>query len=502
MNVEELKKTHPLYKKHQDEWVFLQAAYEGVKSLVEWGVLTQYERDPVAYQERKTNAFGFNYSKSIVNTTNDFITEIPFEESWDTLADDELFSMFLDDCDQLNTNWEAFWNQKRKFVSILGHGGILIDKPAVPTTSEARGRQVERRIYPYLAYYSPLAILDWTFERNENTGRPVLSYLKLQEDDDRYLVWFLDRWELWRIDDVEKRQPGQSETQEAVLERDGVNQLREIPFVWFYNMKNITEPKIGLSDIVDIAPIDASIIRDASHIDQVIVHAAFPMLAVPKSPTEESKEDLEAGPTRIIDYDSDSAARPFWLEPKVSEAVGAVLSLWEVKSSEIYRLANLGSIITTQDSRAARSGESLKQVFRFLNAFLANKVDNEAEARRNVIYFWLRWQQDEAKYDDIRIEHSKKFDIDKYLQSLDDALTAKGVVKSSKIFVKELEKLVVKRTLPDLPEDKYQEIEEEIEKNIGNGSNNNSITNDNFPNFEDNNDGDEPPEGEEPPQQQ
>jgi len=463
MEKEELLSTCDGYDRRKDDWEFYAAAYGGTKKLVEWGVLRQFEDDIENFNNRKKAAFGFNYSKRIVNTLNDFLREIPFEEDFGAVSDDDLWRYFEEDCDLLGTNWENFWGRKRKWTSVFGHCGILVDKAS--GTFDTKRDEVELGIYPYLAYYSPLHILDWRFERDAVTNRPVLHYLKLYEDIGTVRILTRANWEVWKLPERSDEQPVRIASGTNPLK--GVDGQGIIPFVWFGNGQDWADPSNSVSDITDIAEIDASIVRDASNTDEVVTNAAFPMLAVPKEEITEGGENtpVEIGPTRIIEFEPGKPGdKPFWLESKVKDCVDSMLKLWDKKSDEMYGMANLSIIREMSRSSAARSGDSQKESFRFLNSYLAEKVDSEIEARLQCVRYWGMWQGiSRGELNKITIAHEKKFNAEKLLLTMEDAVKAKDVVGSDS-FRNEVEKMIVRRVLgAGVGSEKMKLIEDEID---------------------------------------
>jgi len=465
MKKEELLKTNEMYNRNKTNWEFYAAAYGGTEKLIEWGVLRQFEDDIANFNARKNAAFGFNYTKRIVNTVNDFLRETPFEEDIGVLGKDELWDAFTRDCDLYGTNWDNFWSRKRKWASVFGHCGILVDKAS--GTYETRDEELELGIYPYLAYYSPLNILDWKYERDEVTNRPTLVYLKLYETGDIVRIWTREKWEVWRIPEESDKTPLIIATGANPFKANGLP--GKIPFVWYGNGQDSEDAGESTSDVADIAMIDASMIRDASNADEVITNAAFPMLAIPKEEITEGGEStaVEIGPTRLYEFDSGNPGdKPFWLEPKVKDCIDAILKLWEQKSDEIYGIANLSVIKQMANSKSNRSGDSQKESFRFLNAALAEKVDSEIEARLLCIKYWMMWQGLESDIKNINIAHEKKFNTEKLLLTIDDAMKAKNAV-DSRVFGVEIEKMIAKRVLGNISNEKMNEIEKEVEMDSG-----------------------------------
>ena len=470
MKTEELLKTNDFYDKHKNDWEFYQAAYQGTKALIEWGVLRQFEDDIDNFNARKAAAFGFNYTKRITNIVTDFLREIPFVEEFGILKEDGLWELFANDCDLYGTNWNNFWGRKRRWVSVYGHCGILVDK-AVKNDSEIETvkDEIERGIYPYLAYYSPLHILDWRFDRNEVTNRPTLVYLKLFENGDIVRIWTQENWEVWKLPEKGSEDvPELIKTGANPFMREGAADGGKIPFVWFGNGQDAGEAWTSISDVADIAMIDASMVRDASNADEIITNAAFPMLALPKEEITEGGENtpVEVGPLRILEFPPGSPGdKPFWLDSKTRDSIDAILKMWEKKSEEMYGIANLSAIKEMTRSKTGRSGESLKESFRFLNAILAEKVDSEIEARLLCIKYWLMWQKMENEFKNISVSHEKKFNAEKLMLNIEDAIKAKDVV-TSELFRVEVEKLVAKRILSGLTNDQMIEMEKEIQENV------------------------------------
>ena len=456
MKKEELLQTNEFYDKKKEDWEFYKAAYEGTKALIDWGVLRQFEDDIKNFKARKKAAFGFNYTKRIINIIADFLSEVPFLEEYGPLKNDPSWAAFLKDCDLYGSNWNNFWSHKRRKVSIFGHCGILVDKAR--GEFDNREEEVKNGIYPYLAYYSPLHILKWKIERDPKTNRPMLSYLKLYDDGGYVRIWTRTHWEVWKLPEKSDDEPKEIAAK--------THDLKEIPFVWYTNggvHSNISE---SISDIADIALIDASMVRDASNSDEIINNAAFPMLAMPKEVETEGgdNKEVQVGASRILDFDPDGA-HPFWMESKVFDSISAIIRIWEKKSDEMYGMANLSALREIDKSKERRSGDSLKETFRFLNAELAEKVDCEIEARLLCIKYWMKWQGMEGQFDQVTVSHEKKFNAEKLVLTIKDAMESKDAVDSG-TFNREIQKMIVKRILPNLTGEQMVQIDQEIVKGV------------------------------------
>lgn len=451
MDRQELEKTHALYNKMESFWQFMGAAYDGIDALIEIKAIEKHERESKDnYNARIKELFAFNYSKSVIDIFSHYLHEKPPKRELAGLAEDTSWLEFMDDCDLYGTKWDTFLSDQQKNASIYGFVGILIDKAG--EQMETRADELALGIYPYAVAYMPQSILDWEYDREPETNRPFLSYLKVQDDDGQYRIWTPSDWEVWRIN---------QDTGKPEIVKAGFNPLGEIPFVFFQNIKNRTRRNIGISDIAGIARIDASIIRNLSHGEEVIKYSAFPMMRKPM--VAAGTETDTVGVTSVLEFDPmlpDS--KPDWLTAPVAEPINSILEWIAKKVEEIYRSSNTGGLHFTEVSSNAKSGVALKQEFQLLNAVLSHKADNEDEAELYCLYHWLSWQGNRDLYEDIEIKRPRDFSIADMTADLANALTAKSLVASD-LFKKALQKRIARNMLEGAPEEDLAAIDEEID---------------------------------------
>lgn len=484
-----LKSTNPFFDKYFEEWRFLNAAYEGVRALIAYGALYRHERESKAnYDRRMATAYGFSYSKSIVDIFNSYLFKKEFpKEIAESLTKDEQWKAFQKDCNLEGDEFDEFFVDEQRHASILGHIGLLVDKPNTEMLNRAEEKDSE--IYPYVVAYKPMAILDWKYERDE-TGRPILVYLKVLDDDERYRVWTPEKWQIWKLVTAQSaqknnagvnpvEQPGEQKNKAevtgkgtaGVLVSEGDNELGEIPWVWLYNQRSNIDKEVGVSDIVDVARIDASIIRNLSQIEEVIDYAAFPMMRKPMKEAGSPAGADEAGPTAILEFDPDKPeSKPDWLSAEVDGPVKAIIDVIKEKVGEIYRSSNIGGMSATEISKSAKSGVALKTEFQLLNSKLVKKGKNVAKAKKKVTEYWLKWQDDWDKYkDEVKYEHVKSFEMDDLVSDLENLLTSTVLVTGSGSFSTEVQKLVVRMVLPTLDDEKLAAIDNEIDDGMFEG---------------------------------
>ncbi|KKN34706.1 hypothetical protein LCGC14_0790880 [marine sediment metagenome] len=484
MTVNDLESVNGLYDRKF--WNFLLASYEGIKALIDGGwVLNRHERESKDnYDRRVEEAYGLGYSGSVIDLFNFYLFKGNVKREMGTLAKDPQWEMFEKDCNLYGDNFLVWLLESQRWAGVMGHVGILVDKSSTDLNTPAA--EIAAQVYPYVARYFPQNILDWEYERDEH-NRPVLSYVKVRDDDMRYRLWTREWWATYTIpddiaagsahtaEDVDTGQvrggsAGSNEEDKPTIdsEADGDNPLGEVPFLWLYNIKSKTRP-IGISDIKDVAYIDGSIIRNLSGGEEVLSYGAFPMMRKPMQeagagPQSKGADD-EAGPSAILEFDPEKGeeGKPDWLESKVTEPVDAILKWIQLKVSEIYRTTNIGGMAATEIQEAPRSGTALKAEFQLLNGKLVSKGNNVEETELALKRLWCKWQRKEAIIDDIHVEWPETYDVANLAEDLANALTAKTVV-NSQTFIVEVQKTIARGMLPNADNKLLSTIDKEIEE--------------------------------------
>jgi len=448
MTRDELLSTNSVYKDKIDEWTFNQLAYEGGKKLIE-AILIRHPRESSAnHATRKNDGICYNYTRGVIDIYSFYLTEQHPVRELGLLKEDPLFKMFETDCDMQGTNFEHFINGCQKLASVFGAIGVLVDKHKNKEGTKLAA--INDKVYPYCAPYTLPNILDWTFTRNERTGRPRLSYLKLKEANGSITIWTLESWENWELQD----------NAEPVLARGGELEIKEIPFVWLENIKSITNPQVGMSDITEIALITASIIRDISCGDEVIKYAGFPMLRKPMRTISDNTPDI-SGESAVLEFDADKPdSKPDWLEAPTKEPIEAITNWINSKIAEIFQAAHLSGVHAHEKSDQVRSGVAMRYEFQQLTRVLTKKSVNLNEAEMNIIRLYNLWQG--TTDNDISVTRPNDFSGDDLTAALESLVTANGLV-SSITFNRQLQKSVVRKTLSDETTDTLDEIYKEID---------------------------------------
>ena len=489
MDITTLQETHAVHDEMIKDWAFYGLAYSGGTPFICYSLQKHQRESDTNWHARQDEGVCFNYSSIVIDLFNFYLTEKPAVRDLGGLAGNKLWKMFTKDADLYGTNFDVFLNEAQKMAAIYGAVGVLIDKPN--SMNKVLKDDITQGVYPYCALFTLPNILDWKHERHPITNRPTLTYLKLLDFDNRYLLWWQDRWEIYELpegapspfnvhkhkdtsnyepkpgDNKYADEPGQPYNtllggEAPILVASGDNPLGEIPFLWFQNIKSVMDPYIGVSDIKEISRITASVIRNISYGEEVIKFAGFPQARRPMA-REGEEINNEAGVTAILEFDPELPnSKPDWLESAVLEPVEAILSWIGKKISEIFQLAHLSGIHAHEKSDQARSGVALRYEFQQLSLVLSKKSENLTETELGIIKYWLKWQGRDGLFEDVRISRSKDFSIDDLSQNLENAIMADKLVPEIN-FKKEMAKVIAKRMLPDLSDEKLLVIYDAID---------------------------------------
>lgn len=467
MKVEDLRSKHKYYNANLSDWNLFRMAYNGGKKFIQYAIGDKHPRESNEnYEARLREGININYCSAIIDIYNFYLTEkMPIRDLTKIeLGDDPLWKMFLSNCDYSGTDFNTFMNDAHKEASFNGTVGILVTKPKNEFTT--RKQEIDNHVYPYLVLYGAEDILDWKITPHPTRGVPVLSYLKLRDPDsnqERYLIYELDRWTYYEI-----QQNKTNGLESTVIIDSGDNWLGEIPFVFMPNIKIAGRATHGKSDLTDIAPMVASIIRNMSGGDEIIKWAAFPIFKEPMFPDDviEEGDEIEVGITAVKHFHKDYG-EPGWIETAVADPISAILSWVNFKADELYRTAHLSGVHGQRKSENSQaSGLALRYEFQQLKTVLGKKADAVAEAERQIIRYWCLWQNMKVAEEDIIAYRSKDFSIDDLAMDLENLIVSMRSVVSERFRVL-VQKHIARRTLVDMQDADHKIVDSEIEKNKG-----------------------------------
>jgi hypothetical protein len=451
MNKEELETKHESYADHIDDWELFSLVYESGHPLIKKVLYKQPRETPANYAARLQDAYVINFAQAVVDIYNFYLTQKDVNRAIEGLDYEPLWKMFLEDSDLMGTNYDDFLSEAQKLSSITGAVGVLVNRGG--SAGKVVKDDIERGVYPYCCLYTPQNIYDWKFERDPVTHRYQLVYLKLYEGNGLYLIWYLDRWEMWEIQKVGAPK---------VIERKP-NILGEIPFLWMYNLKKIGRVPFGESDIKDISRITISIVQNCSSAEEVIKYAGFPIMREPMEEEGALKNDESiVGVTAVKEFDPTLGphAKPDWMPTEILEPIDAILKWIDRKVEEIYRICHLSGAFGQRTGQVS-TGLALRYQFTQLNTMLIKKSINMTEADEEIIRLWMKWQGISGV---VKVIRSREFSIDELSVMLDNIITTmKNVL--SKTYRQRIQEKMVRSTLPELDANDLKQIRIEIESN-------------------------------------
>lgn len=457
LSIADLEETGTIYDLNITNWLFYGKAFSAGTPFIE-EVLTQHPSETDDnYEVRLSEAFNFPYCQNIVSIYNYFLTEKPaIREIESKILDRPDWTMFSENCDYYGTNFNSFLNDTQKLAGIYGVAGVLIDMPPGEFTEDDD-------VYPYLSAYTPNNILDWEFERDFTSRRPVLTYLKLKESDRVYLVWRKTYWQRYKLD---------SELGSIEEYGWGENRLGEIPFVFIPNIRHAQYPYLGVSDITDASLVNGSIIRTLSMGSEVMKLAGFPMLLYPYESENHMLEDsseseeITVSESSVMQFDPELAnSRPSWLESPVEPSINAILAWMDRLTEEMYRACNLAGLHQNRDKAQTKSAVYLRYQFQQTNSVLSKKADALTEAEKQIYYFWGRWQDVDDILDYINISRIKEFSIDALQIELQNMISSMDAVMSNH-FKNKIQRRIAKHVYPDLTDSDLDQMKNEIDEGL------------------------------------
>jgi len=453
----ELRKKHPEYVDHRDEWLFFSNSYDGGRDYLQAGYLYKHPNEQGdGFVHRQNIACYYNFCQEVVDLYVSYLFQKPGEIDYGDLGNDQLFKTFKDDADLKGNTFRSFLRESQRKASTYGHVAIIVDKPrpaeddAVPETQQ---QEQDQNIRPYVYRVNPTNIVDWTYQLVGTSGYR-LTMIRIVENDDpeRYRIWYEDRWELWEV-----------EKDKAVLLDSGENPIGQVPVVFLLNLATDAD-LIGRSDLNDIAYVNRHIYNLCSWNDENIENTCFAMLAKAKREAGKGGEggSDDVGPSIVIEYDpGEPNDKPYWLEPPgVSQDVFDKRIDRDV--DEIHRMAKMGGVSATptEAGKSPKSGVALELEFRQMNSTLAEKADNVEEAHQAIIDLYVKWQGGgEFKG---TIDYPDDFNIEDLAADLENAIQATALRISAR-FNAEMKKKISRIALPKLDPEAAKEIDDQIE---------------------------------------
>ena len=384
--------TNRLYQRNQDQWEYLLESYMGGIEYKRTGYLTRYVNETASeYTARIASTHLENHCKSVISTYTSFLFREEVKREFGSIEYDSALKDFLEDADMDGRSFDNFMKEVSVWNSVFGLVWIIVVKPNVQAVTLGEEQILGAR--PYVSLLTPLAVMDWTWQREAN-GRYKLTYLKYAEEaNDSFSTikeWRETTVTTYTVDHKNKR------VDEEIIE---INGLGKIPAVMAYNHRSPVRG-LGVSDIADIADAQKFIYNLTSEVEQSVRINGHPALV--KTPGTEAT----AGAGAIIQMEDnlDPGLKPYVLS--VSTDTTSIYAAIKHTAEAIDKMANTGSIRSTEAARM--SGIAQEQEFALLNAKLSEKADNLELAEEHVWELFCLYQ---GKVWDGSVEYPGSFNI-------------------------------------------------------------------------------------------
>jgi hypothetical protein len=347
------------YQRNRDRWAFLLDSFVGGQQYKNGGYLTKYQLETAGEYANRLNTTPLdNHCASVVSVYSSFLFREEAEREFNGWVGDDI-EAFLRDANLEGQSLDAFMKDVATWSSVFGHCWILMTKPNMGVPSQ--GAELDMGIRPYVNLLTPLAVLDWTWQRSPSGAYELVYFKYIEEILDKTTIvkeWTLDEIRTWTMDETAKR---------ASLDAVEINGLGVIPAVLSYNKRSIVKG-IGVSDIADIADIQRLIYNLTSEIEQSHRLDGHPSLVV----TPDVSYGSGAGAVIVVPENSDPGLRPYVLEHGGAN-VASIHDTIQKQVEAINRISNTGGVRATETRTL--SGVAMEVEFSLLNSRLAEKAD-------------------------------------------------------------------------------------------------------------------------------
>lgn len=392
----------------------------------------------------------------------------------------ESWKLFLYDVDRQGNSIDRFMRRVTYWAQALGMAHILVDLPRVERAPRSLAEQRSLGLMPYFSLYLPTDLVNWEIDHEnrftwvryrEPITDDVGPFQERRSEKDRlraldltipagsifdaiggrtirrparalYRTFTRTEWWLHEVDGSRVTERGY-----------GVHGLGLVPNVTLFNRQRARFPVIGRSEVHDIIGINQAILNIDSLITESTYQQVLNILVMRRQ--QNQQKEIIVGPENVLTYTGDQP--PFFITPST-----APLQFMESRVQglvqEIYRLAKFtgGSAMQV---RAVPSGVAATVEFNETDRALAEKAEEIQNAEWLMHDVWCRYF---GRTFDGTIDYPDSFQVQPFLEELNQITQAKNAVRSDR-FIRELEKRVAARMLPNVPQETLDAIEAEID---------------------------------------
>lgn len=414
----------------------LRDAYFSSGGFENGGYLEKHKRETDEdYRKRQQMAHYPNYFSSIVNALVDPVFKRNPMRDYEGSASIYI-EPFLKDVDGNGTNISEFMKQAGIVAKIYGVAFIVLDNSEVEafTVQDA----LDNRAFPYAYIVSPDKIEDYSIDR---MGR--LQYIQIREVEKieqgsisyRYTRFERDKWRVWGSSG------GKSE---------GEYNLGIVPVIPLFARMLKEDTLFPPPEFLPLAKAAKAIYNYSSWLDEILYNQTFPILTIPSL----DAKDIVVGTNNALGYAPESSHAPAFIAPP-SDPANVLLNKIQSTVQEMYRMASLSFV---GDNPNTSSGVARQWEFERTNQQLANFASQCAAAEKQMMNIFAAWVGGE-------IEYSVSYPLDFGIVDLAAELTEAQAVLDMNLtsgLNEEVLKKVLSAYCPDLSDDRFDELVEEL----------------------------------------
>jgi hypothetical protein len=434
---------------HPREWKDFTAATPRVptKKLKARRQLARYENVAGTILDQKRAAL---FRESINRTVgaSDKPSPHPIEQWWKNV-------------DGAGTTIDDWMAEAFTFASLFGHVAHLMDLPANLDAETAADMD-----QPFLRLYTPLDIPDW---RLDEVGRLLsIRLLEANTDDDPTVPLRTDQFNerLLTRKDWQLVSP-QTKNVPAEVKEGGSHPFGVVPVVIQYAKRKKLAQLIGQPVLGDPS-LYIDLYNITSELRELLRNQTFGILAVALGSGDQATSVVTAREM----LGDEKGAENVLFTPNGAEYIqpeSTNVTVYQEERQQLLRtIYRLAAIPWESDSQDAESEGSLKLKREDMNQILAAYGDECEKTEYEIARMWFRatypdtWQQEFDKAQ-VVIRYPDSFDVTPFAEILEQAQAAIALPMGP-TFMAEQCKRLINKFMPDLPLDKKETIEGEIDK--------------------------------------
>ncbi|MCK9596494.1 hypothetical protein M0R19_04880 [Candidatus Pacearchaeota archaeon] len=469
--VEQLTARHWMYSKFKPMWDEYINLYEGIDVM---SYILQHTRESDdAIRKRRARAYYVNLVAPIVDLFTEFIFRKPITRQSKTEAKGvvektvkkvkevlnvgqrNVFDEFWENSDGKKRPIKKFMIDADKLRQIFGYVDILVDRPSAEQIAD--GMEAKS----YAIAYTPENCINWSMDANgefiwlrfreyiEDFEDPYkLEPEEITDESYYYVTWTKKEWVKHKIDPKSK---------DVIKVGGGAHNLGIVPVYRLKNKSSFKYQDIGIALVQDIAGVCKAILRWTSLLDEELHNKALNILRIAAWPDMPNTFTLSEG--NVLAYTPvEGAGPPEFMAPTSEPAANLRANIKDEKDT-ILKIVKLKGGVAVEE-QTSPSGIALARIFNETNNAISAKADALQDCEDALCRFVGLWANTPWKGS---ISYPDDFDIYNLTDELNILLSAREAL-TSETAIKNIEKGVVKKMLPDVDPDAMKTIEEEIDE--------------------------------------